>query len=108
MKKEIKIINLTPHDIILFKDNKKILFKSQGAVRVNYTSKLIGEVDGISIYRNTYTDVNKIPKYKKNTYYIVSKITMEILKNRKDLLMVNETVRDEKGHIIGCRSFARL
>ena len=42
------------------------------------------------------------------THYIVSRIVAEIMRNRKDLILANETVRDDKGQIIGCKSFSRL
>jgi hypothetical protein len=42
------------------------------------------------------------------TYYIVSRIACEAMPERSDLLMVDGTVRDENGRIIGCTGFAVL
>ena len=107
-KTEANVINLTPHDIILFKDNEQILYKSAGVLRAECEYELIGTVNGINVFKNKYISIDKMPKYKKGTYYIVSRIVAEIMKNRKDLLLVNETVRNVKGQIIGCKSFSRL
>ena len=108
MKKEVTIINLTPHDIVLYINDKPVLYESQGVVRANCESELVGTINGINVYKNKYTSIDKMPKYKKGTYYIVSRIVAEIMRNRKDLLLANETVRDDKGQIIGCKSFSRL
>lgn len=40
-----------------------------------------------------------------DTYYLVSQLVKSALPSRKDLLAPDEVVRDEKGNIIGCRSF---
>lgn len=108
MKNEANIINLTPHDIILFKGDEQILYKSSGIVRAECKRELVGEINGINVYINKYIGIDKMPKYKKGTYYIVSRIVAEMMRQRKDLLLVNETVRNEKGQIIGCKSFSRL
>lgn len=40
-------------------------------------------------------------------YYIVSQLVKSALPDREDLLVPAEVVRDEQGHIIGCRSLGR-
>jgi len=49
-----------------------------------------------------------LPDKQEGVLYIVSRITAEALPNRDDLLMVDGTVRDDDGRIIGCTGFAQL
>ena len=49
-----------------------------------------------------------LPEPVEGTYYIVSRIACEAMPERSDLLMVDGTVRDENGRIIGCTGFAVL
>lgn len=49
-----------------------------------------------------------LPEPVEGTYYIVSRIACEAMPERSDLLMVDGTVRDENGRIIGCTGFSVL
>ena len=49
-----------------------------------------------------------LPDKQEGVLYIVSRITAEALPNRDDLLMVDGTVRDDDGRIIGCTGFSQL
>ena len=49
-----------------------------------------------------------LPNEQEGVLYIVSRITAEALPNRDDLLMVDGTVRDDGGRIIGCTGFSQL
>ena len=49
---------------------------------------------------------SNLPDYEEGVYYIVSALVANAYPERKDLLMVNETIRDDDGRIIGCKSFA--
>ena len=54
-----------------------------------------------TIYRGS-----DLPPYEDGTYYIVSAIFCQAFPDRKDFLIVNETIRNEKGEITGCKSLA--
>lgn len=47
-----------------------------------------------------------LPQRKDGTFYIVSSITAQAVPDRDDFLMVDGTVRDDSGRIIGCTGFA--
>jgi len=104
----MKIVNLTPHKISLYKDDKIIKeFESEGVARATQKSIVVDNIDGIDICRNVYGEVIGLPEQQPNTFYIVSKIVMDACPDRDDLLLSNDSVRNEEGQIIGCRSFAR-
>jgi len=62
--------------------------------------------DIIPLTETVFGEVEGLPEYKKGTYYIVSSLVAQACPDRSDLLIVNETVRDEQGRICGCKSFS--
>jgi hypothetical protein len=104
----MNIINLTPHKISIFKGDILVrTFESEGVARATQTSAIVDSIDGIDVCRNVYGEVTGLPEQQPNTLYIVSKIVMDACPDRNDLLIPNDSVRDENGQIVGCRSFAR-
>ena len=104
------IINLTPHNInVVDSDGNEILVleKSETPLRVTETQEKVGNINGLDIFMKKYGDVENLPEEKENTYYVVSAIVANACKGkRNDLLVVNDTVRNDKGQIVGCKSFA--
>ena len=111
MSKKVMIVNLTPHDINLFRGNELVeTVKSSGIARVNVRSEKVGEIDGFPISKNFYGEITGLPAPQPGVFYVVSALVAQaaVGLKRTDLLVVNDTVRDEKGQIIGCRGFARI
>ena len=52
------------------------------------------------------TVLGPLPVAPNGTFYIVSRIAALAMPERTDLLMVDGTIRDENGRIIGCTGFA--
>lgn len=127
-----KIVNLTPHAINLYDMNDceevtqgtfktlvlkegavpKRCFPSEGVARVKQKKAIINHlaVDGLTVpvYGTTYSGLEGLPEPEKGTYYIVSAITAQAVKDQKDLLIVDGTVRDSEGRIVGCTAFGRV
>ena len=105
-----KIINMTPHEISLFKgENDQILFPSMGTIRLSSTIEMVEPIstkDGeIPMTKTVFGKAENLPVYKEDTYYIVSAILCQAYPHRKDFIMTNQTIRDENGVIVGCKSF---
>lgn len=64
-------------------------------------------INGVSITESTFGETTDLPERQEGVYLIVSRMILEANKDRSDLLVPNELVRDEAGNIIGCRSLAR-
>lgn len=104
-----KIINLTPHPLIIYKDGKKIEeIPSSGIIRVKEEKNNIGEINNIPVYKITYTESEGLPSPKKDTFYFVSVIVAQANLDRNDLLLSSDLIRDDNGRILGCGSFATL
>lgn len=103
----MKIINLTPHDINIITESDTITFPASGVVaRVSTTRETVREINGMPVNRTVFGQVIGLPEEKEGTFYIVSLATAKAAAGRSDLLITDDTVRDDSGHIIGCRAFA--
>ncbi len=107
-----KIINLTPHMIVL---NDGTEFPPSGTIaRVSSSFSKVDEIDGIPIFSITYGDVENLPPEEENTIFIVSSMVLEALKNenRSDVVAPAtghpSVVRDEKGQIKSVPGFVKL
>lgn len=105
----MKIINLTPHDIMYSNRGKFQVIKTSGEARCLLESRMIGSIGEIPVYQNTYGQVVGLPDEEEGTYYVVSRIVAEAMKGkRNDLFIVDKTIRDDKGFIVGFQAFARV
>jgi hypothetical protein len=107
---KVVIVNLTPHDIHLYRGDELVeTIVSSGTARVSVRSEKVGEIGGFPISKNFYGEIIGLPDPQPGIYYVVSALVAQAAAGRRDdLLVVNDTVRDQEGRIIGCRGFARI
>lgn len=100
----MNIINLTPHEIT-FMGNETITIPTSGIVaRVAVKREQVGTLNGLPICRSVLGQVENMPEPKADTVYIVSAMVAQAVKGKRDdIYIVDDTVRDESGRIIGCR-----
>lgn len=115
-----RIYNLTPHDIRLLDkatDNTiHVILKSGHVARVMNKDTVIGTLNGIELVSKEIVEIEGLPEYNDNKYYIVSLQTAYAIKasSRRcdDILIVNETKRvthdDGTVTIEGCYSFSTI
>lgn len=108
---KIEVINLTPHDVTFFTKtdlSEKIVFNASGInARCKQTNQYNTTINGnIRLTETVFGEIEDLPDPQENTFYIVSRIVREAAKERNDLLVPNEIVRNEDNQIIGCLSFA--
>jgi len=116
-KQPVTLVNLTPHDIVIYhEDGKtvKLVIRASGQVaRATARRKKIGEINGIPVYRNEFSEVEGLPKPKRGVIYIVSSLVQQALKlrgiKRKDIVSPDTSpegvVRDKNGRILGTKGF---
>lgn len=114
--KRTNIINLTPHTInIVSRNGITVDIPSTGLARVK-TSKLVcGIVNGITLYAESYGDIEGLPEPRENTIYVVSRPVAQALadprytgEKRTDVYVPGELIRDEDGRPIGCKGLSCL
>lgn len=107
----MQIINLTPHTInFLDGDNNPVLtVEPSGTVaRAKQTRTLCGNIAGIPVNQCAYGTVQGLPEPEKETIYVVSAITAQACPEREDVYIVDDSVRNEDGRIIGVRALAHI
>lgn len=100
-----RIVNLTPHAIVL----RGKTIEPSGLARCETSSIKIGEVNGIDVNQRSFGEVYGLPEPQDDVFYIVSAIVAQAVRGlRNDCLIVDETIRDEAGRIVGCKSLAKI
>ena len=120
-----RYVNTTPHAITILADESLgggsvTIDTSDVSIRVasettcdevTFVGPLLVEIRKRKFTSVTYSEGGvemPLPPEQEGVRYIVSRITAEALPGRSDLLMVDGTVRDDDGRIIGCTGFAQL
>lgn len=106
-----KLVNLTPHDVVIRQDGGDIVIpKSEKVARVKEREKHIQNIDGIRITDIYYEETLNLPEPKENTYYIVSIVVAYANRHRRDLFFPDglNAYRDEKGQIEAVPGLRRI
>lgn len=111
----MELINLTPHTINIIDANNEPVAEIEpcGEVaRAHVVRKVVGSVAvascEIPVIESTMGDVEGLPERQEKVGYIVSRVVAEAVRERDDVFIPDDSVRDEEGRIIGCRSLARI
>jgi hypothetical protein len=101
----IKIINLTPHDINVIVDGDVTVIRRDGTVaRVNQISTVVDKINGIPVSVVRFGDVVGLPDPVPGVIWIVSALVKQAV-NRSDVVSPGELVRNSDGNVIGCKGF---
>ncbi len=106
-----KIVNLTPHSISFIDENGNIIriVETSGDVaRLTTKTVVTGEYDGIPVTETEYGEITGLPDPTPDTIFVVSSLIAQRVPERDDVFIPNESVRDNAGRIIGCRSLGRI
>ena len=106
-----RIINLTPHALNFVGEDGQIVLTVEPSgtlARVSSKTILTGEIMGIPVTSTEYGEVEGLPAPEEGTVYVVSSLVASRVPERGDVFIPNESVRDEKGRIIGCRSLGHV
>lgn len=109
----MEIMNLTPHSITFMVGDTKLVIEPSGSVaRVSATTEVVGEVKvgdlTIPITSTVFGQVEGLPDQTDDTIFIVSSLVAGRVPDRKDVFIPNESIRDDKGRIIGCLSLGKI
>ncbi len=107
----MSIVNLTPHAInfVSAEGTQILTVEPSGTIaRVSSRTVTIGEVAGIPVTATEYGEVENLPAPEDGVVYVVSSLVAQRCKDRADVFIPNESVRDEQGRIVGCRSLGRI
>ena len=106
-------VNMTPHPVnLLTTEGEEIAtFPSEGTIRLNKDSQRIGgfNVNGheVDLLHSEFSS-GDAPSPGDGVIFIVSALVANAYPERTDFVMVENTVRDDNGRIIGCTAFASV
>jgi len=105
-------VNLTPHEIRVIgagPSGSDVIIPASGTVaRCESKRTVMGYVNSIPINRTVMGEVYGLPEAVEGVIYLVSRPVAEAAADREDLLIPDESVRNEKGVIIGCKALAHI
>lgn len=105
----MNIINLTPHAINFITEAGTTTIQPSGTIaRLSTKTVVTGEINGIPVTETVFGDIENLPAPETDTIYIVSSLIAGRCKDRNDIFIPNESVRDGQGNIIGCKSLGRI
>ena len=113
----MKIMNLTPHALTFISGEnnmERYIVEPSGIVaRVATHTENIGSIttdDGFTIPLTTtvFGQVEGLPAPETGTVYVVSSLVAGRFPYRPDVMIPNESIRDDKGRIIGCLSLGKI
>lgn len=100
-----EVRNLTPHDVVIVKDDGSTLVYHPESVpaRVDVTLREIDSVSEFPMFEETYGEVINLPAPKYGTALIVSGLVCSACPDRVDLVHPVGLIKDDEGHAIGCK-----
>ena len=117
----MNLINLTPHPVNLLNEQDETILTLPGhpnPPRLKQSDVVTGHfqvfeeqtstVISVPLSSTQFGEIQNLPDEVKGTLLIVSRLVMTACPDRDDLIVPNQPVRDEKGRIVGCRSFAMI
>ena len=105
---ETKIINCTPHEINVVKEDGTILtIEASGIVpRCTQTEAHVASVNGIAVTKQVFGEVINLPEAQPETFLVVRLLVASSGKDHKDLLVPSPMIRGEDGRPCGCRGLS--
>lgn len=112
----MKIINLTPHDVVIVDNEGKEIkrFPKSGDVAIVKTKSVpIGELNGVPVVQTKYEEIEGLPDPQEGTAYIASVVVAQALNGARQDVYAPDTnpgsvVRDDKGNIIGVKRLTQV
>ena len=105
-KERIKMLNLTPHAIVVETDNGQITFEPSGTVaRVSTHTRVVGTLDnGIPVVERSYGEVENVLELPCDPFLVSSMVLDRLPKEYSGVAFSPDTglgaIRDDKGHIV--------
>jgi len=104
----IKIVNLTPHSIVLRTEEGDVTVPPSGTVARVAVKQVEIECPGLPVHvaRNEYGEVEGLPEPKDGTIYVVSSLVLSRVHGRIDVFAPDTgptAIRDEAGRIVAVR-----
>lgn len=100
-----KVRNLTPHDVVIIRDDgTKLVYEPEPVpARVSVKLEDVESQSDFPMFLEVYGDVVGLPKAEYGTVLIVSGLVCSARPDRLDLVHPAGLVRDDNGNVVGCK-----
>ena len=108
----MRLINLTPHPVVLRVGTEAVTLPPSGVVaRTTTVEEPVGTVTiqdglGIPVIRVVYGRLEGVPPPQEGIGYIVSSLAAQAAPERRDLFIPARPIRDEQGRIVAAQALA--
>ena len=104
----VKFVNATPHVLnIVCADGSIREIAPSGIVPRLAQTRLVSHIlDGIEIFRVQMGALEGMPDEDGETVFVVSRMVLDSIPERGDMLSPGELVRDSAGKVIGCKGLS--
>ena len=101
------IKNLCRHPLIVMPEDGIIvrLPAADNSASVDLEDHVIDTVDGIEITKRKATRFHNLPDPEPGVYFVVSRIVADHCREREDLVVPLNLIKDADRKIVGCRNF---
>jgi len=109
----MRLINLTPHPVNLLLEGRTITVPPEGTVarvreEILPDAGIMVDGDFIPVVRKVLREVTGLPEPSEGVIFVVSLAVAQAARDREDLFVPDDFVRDEEGRILGARRLSRL
>lgn len=104
----MEIINCTPHDLNIVREDESVLTIAPSGIvpRCTQRAEVVCSFDGIAVTRQVFGEVYDLPESKPGVYLVVSRLVASAARGRKDLLVPGPMVRGADGRPAGCKGLS--
>lgn len=112
---DVRLMNCTPHEITVVGEAGEVVLTlppsgmvARCSVKKEHVATLGVGNHNIPVSWVTFGEVVDLPEPVDGVIYVVSRIVAEARRDRDDLLIPDDLVRDAEGRVIGCRGFSTV
>ena len=106
-----EIVNLTPHPLNIVDEEGNVILSRDGCQnppRLQEERTHTGYLVGVPTFKVRLGKIENLPEPNGDTIFVVSRPVAEASRDRDDLFIPDQLVRDEKGSVIGAKGLAQL
>lgn len=99
---DIELVNLTGHAVVLIGVHRHLSIPASGQIAAIHhrTVTITGYVNGVPLLIEQQPEVVGLPAFRRGTAFIVSRMVLDAVAARSDLLCPGHLVRDSAGTVI--------
>ncbi len=108
----VDVVNLTPHPVVLVGEGEPITIPGSNPKRLapayEYREDIDTNFGPVPLFDQLALHAVELPAERSGTLLVVSLLVALLHRDREDLVVPADLVRDRQGAVIGCKGLARV